>query len=380
MYPESRALLLVSESYNTADMYYATHFLFPDPAILVDPGDGNSLIVCTDFERDVAARQSKAARVRGFRDYGSDELVDKPDYEWGAELTLRVLRREDITRAVTTNDLPLYIADYLRANGVDLICHPHLLRDARERKDAAEVAAIEIAQRATERAMRAAVQVVAEATIGAEGILEHDGRPVTSERLRAAIDASLLEDGCSADGTITASGPDSAEPHNCGAGPVRAGQPIVIDIFPRHQEHRYFADMTRTICKGHPSDEIARMYDTTNQALDLALGLIRPGVTGKSVYDAVCRFYEDHGYQTYLRDGKMPENGLTHSLGHGIGLEVHEGPHLSRKENELRAGEVITVEPGLYFKGLGGVRIEDAVVVTDDGCRNLTDFEKVLVV
>jgi Xaa-Pro aminopeptidase len=379
MYPENRALLLVSESYNTADMYYATRFLFPDPAILVDPGNGNSLIVCTDFERDVAARESKAARVHGFRNYGSEELIDKPDYEWSAEMTLRVLSREGITQAVTTSNLPLYTADYLRANGVDLICHPHLLHDLRERKDVTEVAAIEVAQRATERAMRAAVQLVAASTVGAGGVLEHDGQPLTAERLRAAIDASLMEDGCSGDGTITASGPDSAEPHNRGAGPIRAGQPIVIDIFPRHQQLRYFADMTRTICKGEPDDQIARMYDLTNQALDLALGLIKPGVIGKSVHDAVCRFYEDHGYQTYLRDGKTPENGLTHSLGHGIGLEVHEGPHLGRKENELHVSEVITVEPGLYFKGLGGVRIEDAVVVTEDGCRNLTNFEKVLV-
>ena len=193
------------------------------------------------------------------------------------------------------------------------------------------------------------------------------------------VDASLLEDNCSCEGTITAWGPDSAQPHNRGQGPIRAGQPIVVDIFPRHNEYRYHADMTRTFSKGAPDPEVARMYEVTNAALDLALGLIRPGTTGRAVFEAVCRRYEDHGYATYLRNNSFPEAGFIHSLGHGVGLSVHENPRLGRPENVLREGEIITVEPGLYVPGLGGVRIEDMVVVTADGCRNLTVFPKTLV-
>lgn len=226
--------------------------------------------------------------------------------------------------------------------------------------------------------MQAAVDLIAGAHAGHDGLLYERDRPVTAERLRAVVDASLLEDNCSADGTITAAGPDSAQPHNVGHGPIHAGRPIVVDIFPRHKERRYFADMTRTVCKGTPEHEITRMYHVTRDALDLALSLIRPGVTGKAVFEAVCRLYEEHGYATFLRDNQFPEEGFIHSLGHGVGLDVHEGPQLGLAENILRVDEVITVEPGLYKPGLGGVRIEDMVVVTADGCRNLTDFPKTL--
>jgi Xaa-Pro aminopeptidase len=379
MYPDGRALLMVGETYNTADVYYVTRYLFPDPAIYLDKGDGASLIACVDFEHE-GAKRSKAARVRGFHDYGADDLPrDMPDHERLAELTLRVLRAENISRAVTTDAIPLSVADHVRAHGVDLICQPDLLKARRERKELAELAAIESAQRAAERAMQAAMDLIAGSLVGDDGLLYVGDVPVTSERLRTAIAASLLEDNCSGEGTITAWGPDSAQPHNRGHGPIRAGQPIVVDIFPRHNEYRYHADMTRTFSKGAPDPEVARMYELTNAALDLALGLIRPGTTGRAVFEAVCRHYEDHGYASYLRNNCFPEAGFIHSLGHGVGLSVHEGPRLGRPENGLRAGEIITVEPGLYVPGLGGVRIEDMVVVTADGCRNLTVFPKTLV-
>ncbi len=195
-----------------------------------------------------------------------------------------------------------------------------------------------------------------------------------SERLRAAIDASLQEDGCSGDGTITAAGPDSAQPHNRGHGPIYAGQPVVIDIFPRHTELRYYADMTRTVCKGAPSDDLARMYETTHEALRYTLGLLRPGTTGQAVVEAVCRFYEDRGYPTYLREGKFPDEGFVHSLGHGVGLDIHEGPGLGRCPDPLEDGQVITVEPDLYAPGLDGVRIEDMVALTASDYRNLTNY------
>lgn len=374
MYPDERVLVMAGESFHTANMFYATHFLFPDAAIFIDRGGGDTLIVCTDFERDVAAAHSRARRVHGFRDYGGDELRARPDHEFLAGVMLRVLRAEGIARAVTTDDIPLFVADHLRANGVDLACRPDLLKDRRERKDAAELAAIASAQRATERAMQAAVDLIADARAGHDGFLQHGDLPVTSERLRAVIAASLLEGGCTGEGTITASGPDSAQPHNRGSGPIEAGQPIIIDIFPRHDEHRYYSDMTRTISKGSPHHEITRMFELTRGALDLAIEAIRPGVTGRSVFETVCRYYEDHGYATFVRANTMPEAGFIHSLGHGVGLEVHEGPRLGQPDNVLREGEVMTVEPGLYIPGLGGVRLEDIVVVTENGCRNMTDF------
>lgn len=379
-YPDDRALLMVGESTHAADLYYKTRYLVGDPAVFLDTGDDNTLLVLTDFERETAAASGKTTRVHGYKDYGSDELAPgMPAHERTAELALRIVRGERVTRAITNDVMPLFVADYLRANGIDLICDPALLRAPRELKDATEVMAIESAQRATERAMQAAANVIADAHVGHDGLL-YDGQVVvTSERLRAVIEASLLEDNCRGEGTITASGAAGAEPHNRGRGPIHAGQPIVIDIFPLHNDLRYYADMTRTISKGTPNHEIVRMYNLTKEALDLALGLIRPGTTGRAVWEAVCRFYEDHGYATFLREAKTPDAGFIHGLGHGVGLEIHEGPQLSRGENVLRENEIITVEPGLYVPGLGGVRIEDLVVVTADGCRNLTVFPKTLV-
>jgi len=375
MYPDDRALVMVGETYHAADLYYVTHYLFPDPVIYVDKGDGDSLIACGDFERAGAAAHSRAARVRGFQDYGAADLpADLRPYQRLAEIAARALRDEGVTRAVTTDTIPLSVADHLRANGVDLVCQPELLQSRRERKRPDELAAIEAAQHATEKAMDAAIGLVRDARAGEDGVLYNGALPLTSERLRAAIDASLQEDGCSGEGTITAAGPDSAQPHNRGHGPIYAGQPVVIDIFPRHTELRYYADMTRTVCKGAPSDELARMYETTHEALRYALGLLRPGTTGQAVFEAVCRFYEDRGYPTYLREGKFPDAGFVHSLGHGVGLDIHEGPGLGRRPDLFEEGQVITVEPGLYAPGLGGVRIEDMVVLTADGCRNLTDY------
>ena len=381
MYQDDRALIMVGETYHTADMYYLTHHLFPDPVIYVDKGGGNTLIACGDFERDHAAAHSKASRVRAFRDYGVYELpADMPEHARRAELALRVLRSEGVDQAVTTNTMPLNVADHLRTQGVDLICIPDLLEKPREVKNALEIAAIETAQRATERAMAAAIGALADAQVGHDGLLYRGLAVVTSEYLRSQIDASLLEDGCSGDGTITASGADTAQPHNVGHGPIHAGRPVIIDIFPRHTERRYYADMTRTVSKGSPPAEITRMYHVTGEALELALQLIRPGVAGREVFEAVCRWYEDHGYRTYLRDNAMPEEGFVHGLGHGVGLDIHEGPHVSWPDDILHAGQVITVEPGLYVPGMGGVRIEDMIVVTDDGCRTLTNFPKNLLV
>ncbi len=375
MYPDDRALLLVGETYNTADNYYAIGYLFGDPVIFLDHGDGNSVLACGDFEREGAAAHGRAGRTYGFQQFGAADLPpDLPPYERLAELTLRALRAEGVLRAVTTSGMPLFVADYLRSQGIDLLCQPDLLTTPRERKDAVELAAIQTAQGTTTRAMSAGLSLLADARVGRDGLL-YDGQAViTSERLRAVIDATLLEDDCSGEGTIAASGPDTAQPHNRGQGPIHAGQPIIMDIFPRHKTYRYYADMTRTVSKGTPTHELTRMFEVTRAALDLALGMIRPGVSGHAVFEAVCRHYEDQGYATYLRDNRYPESGFIHSLGHGVGLDIHEGPHLGRQDEALAEGSVVTVEPGLYVPGLGGVRLEDMVVVTADGCRNLTDF------
>jgi Xaa-Pro aminopeptidase len=361
-------------------MYYSIGFVFGDPVIFLRH-NGRETLVCSNFERDEARRHGRVSEVLSFQDLGFAELLRQFPARHLAftEMVLRLVQSRDIQALTVTGEIPLYIADRLRETGIALQSDPDVLLAARARKRPDEVAAIEVAQHATERAMARAIELIT-ASEAAQGCLWLDGQPLTAERVRTAIDLVFLEEDCVAEGTIVAGGSDAASPHNRGAGQLPANKAIVLDIFPRHSRNRYFADMTRTVSKGDPGPALRTMYEATLRAHEQALALIRPGANGQDIYDAVCRVYEEAGYATSLRDGRYPPTGFIHSLGHGVGLEIHEGPHLSARDEILREGHVVTVEPGLYDPAVGGVRIEDLVVVTADGCRNLTHYEKRFVV
>lgn len=377
---EDTGVLLIAESYNNGDMYHAIRFPFSDPVIYLRHA-GREMLVCPTFEREQAAICGRVADVRSFDALGYTDLLRQfpKAYLAFTEMVHRLLLQQGVHRVIVTGDAPVQIVDHLRRAGIDVRCDPEILLNERIVKDAPALAAMETAQRANERAMGAAIAAIADSEAH-DGVLVLDGAPLTAERLRAAIDTSLLLDNCAGEGTIVACGRDSAAPHNTGSGPLRPNQPIVLDLFPRHKELRYYADMTRTVSKGDPGAVVRRMYDATLHAQELALRMIAPGVNGRDVYETVCRYYEDAGYATSLRSGSMPPTGLIHTLGHGLGLQVHEQPGLGIGEDILREGYVVTVEPGLYDPAIGGVRIEDVVVVTATGCRNLTQFEKTLVV
>ena len=205
-------------------------------------------------------------------------------------------------------------------------------------------------------------------------ILCCQGQPLTSEQVRRAIEFSLLEDGCEATDTIVAGGVQAADPHARGTGPLPANAPIVIDIFPRSKSHRYYADMTRTVLRGEASLETKELYDAVLAAQIAGIDAIRSGVSGEEVHAAVGEVFLDRGYP------ERESCGFTHSTGHGVGLDVHEKPSLGEGGEVLGAYEVVTVEPGLYYPDIGGVRLEDLVVVRDTGCDNLTRFKKKLLV
>ena len=189
-----------------------------------------------------------------------------------------------------------------------------------------------------------------------------------------------MRHGCAADaGTIVAGGVQATDPHEEGHGPLRSGEAIILDIFPVDKASRYYADMTRTVIKGEPNEELQKMYDAVLESQEAALGMIRAGVNGKDIHQKVSDVLHERGYKTLVHDqeeGTPLRTGFFHGTGHGVGLEIHEAPRISLSDDELRLGDVVTVEPGLYDPQVGGVRIEDLVVVTEDGCRNLTDFPK----
>jgi Xaa-Pro aminopeptidase len=242
----------------------------------------------------------------------------------------------------------------------------------RSRKRPEEIEAIKYAQMAGEKAMEAAIAVLA----GAEekgGILYHNGQPLTGTKVNTVIDHTLLDFGCETEEIIVSCGEDTANCHGTTEGLLRANAPIILDIFPRSKKKRYFADMTRTVIYGEATKELKEMYEAVRAAQEKALAMIRPGVPAANVHNVVCDTFEKLGYDTYKSGSKV---GFVHSTGHGVGLDVHELPGVGETEVLFETGNVITIEPGLYYPEIGGIRLEDLVLVTEKGCDNLTSLEK----
>lgn len=246
----------------------------------------------------------------------------------------------------------------------------------RARKDAEEIARIREVQHAAVAATRAAVQEIRAARVDKKGFLIRRGRTLTAEEVKVVIELELLRRQCQSRDTIVAGGRLGADPHDRGHGPLRAGEPIVIDIFPQHKHHGYWGDITRTVVKGRATPEVRAMFEAVRQAQSEALRLVKPGVRGDRIHARVQEVFADRGFFTGDRDG-LPV-GFFHGTGHGVGLEIHEPPSLSLAQVRLRAGHVVTVEPGLYYPEHGGMRIEDTVAVTTGGAEILCPCEKVL--
>jgi Xaa-Pro aminopeptidase len=263
---------------------------------------------------------------------------------------------------------PVGLARKLRKAGMTLeIAEDSGLFPERQIKTAAEVEALRKGNKASEAGFRIVTQTLAGSKIR-NGTLVHGGSVLTAERLRDLINHAVLDAGASALHTIAAPGDQAVDNHCVGHGPIRAGELIVVDIFPRRIEDGYWGDMTRTYLKGKASDAQRRLVRTVKKAHKLAIDMIKPGVTGGKVHDAVQAFFDKEGYET-VRDGKDPK-GFFHAIGHGVGLEIHEEPIMrSKAPCRLRKGMVVTVEPGLYYPGLGGCRIEDVVHLVPGGCE-----------
>ncbi len=368
------AFLMVSESMHSANMYYATKFAAPDMFTFVQKRDRKILLV-SQMEYERAKKESLVRDIRSVLDYGMREKLSKlKDADRALAHVLRqFLGEEQVKKIGVTRDFPAFLLDELRFMGFLIKCADKLIERSREVKTAEEIVHIEKAQAACEEAMKLAKEVI-KSCREKNGILYRGSEALTSERIRCIIELRLAELGCGAEGTIVAGGGQSADPHCAGSGEIYGNSPLVVDIFPRLKREKYYADMTRTFLAGTPSREFEEMYASVLKAQNTALKMIKAGVTGKAIHDAVCDSFAEDGYKT-LRDGKI-SSGFLHSTGHGVGLDIHEGPGLNEIGGELETGNVITVEPGLYDPDAGGVRVEDLVVVTRKGCRNLTRFPK----
>jgi Xaa-Pro aminopeptidase len=368
----TQATLLVGASQSNQNLFYKTRFLAGDPFVYFETAD-TSLLLVSSMERGRALKESIVPDVRTFDDFGFLDLLRQTGDRTGAFIGMLVRLLTDLghDRIQVEATFPVIYADALRASGLQLQVEPQLFTLQRRRKAEGEIEAIEAAQRATERAMARAVEMIGQGEEHA-GALHIDGIPLTSERVRGEIQMSFLRDNMDTDaGLIVAGGPGAADPHWEGSGPLRPGEAIVMDLFPRGKQTRYYADMTRTVVKGTPSETLRGMYAAVSDALDAALGEIRAGANGRSAHDAVKAVFARAGF---AGDGNGPR--FIHGTGHGLGLDIHEAPSLSTIDMDLVEGDVVTVEPGLYDPAVGGIRIEDLVVVTADGYRNLTHFDR----
>ena len=368
-----KPLLMASGSMHNADMYYATHFLAVDPFIYLRvPHEGKDILIVSQMEYERARKESIVKEIRASLDYGSDLKTE--------ELITKILREEHINAIEVPRDFPLFTAEELRKNGIEVVPveEESILTKEREIKDEQEISYMRKAQRATEHAMGIAIAAIKKSSVKNDSLLEN-GEVLTSEKIKAYVEHDLIDSGCTCDGgePIVACGKRAADPHFTGTGSLLADEPIIIDIFPRLKRERYYADMTRTVVKGEPEKAIKEMYETVLAAQNAALARVKEGVTCKALHNLVCDVFEERGYGTIRKSTKK---GFIHSTGHGVGLDLHENPRVADNEYELRKGNVITIEPGLYDPEVGAVRLEDMVLVRKNGCENLTRFEKNLMI
>jgi Xaa-Pro aminopeptidase len=368
-------VLIIGDTMRVPEMRHEVPLAIPDPFVYAEV-DGRRIVAIHSMEAVRIEELGLGLELRPTEEFGADELRrTAPDlYAFSRELTLNIARSLGIERASVPRKFPVAHADALREDGVELTVDQKLFDDRRRRKSAHELDGIRQAQRAAEAGFVAARDVLRRAE-PSNGGLSLDGKPVTSELLKEHALAAFLANGAVAEEMIISHGPQTAVGHDMGSGPIAADDVVLFDLFPVHMASGCFADMTRTVAVGNAPDEIHEWHALCREALDLACAEIRPGANGRDVNKLVDDFFAERGFPTLLtkEDGEVLADGYYHSLGHGVGLEVHESPSLGPIGDELVAGDVITIEPGLYRRGFGGVRVEDLLLVTEDGYERLTD-------
>jgi len=380
------SMLFYSESYKNANMYYLTRFLAPDPFIFLKQVSHEPLLVVNPMEFPRAKRESGIKDVHSYFDYDYVQIVKSAtNPQTGAMKFAATVAREELGTEepiYVPPNLPVMLADVLRKEGLKIQPMFDVVEKARETKEPEEIKAIKSVQEVVERATTRAIELVKNSEIGANDLLfcPEDGKKqkLTAGKVRSVFNHTFVDNGCiSEEETIIACGPGGADPHYSGKADdvLKANQPIVIDVFPRSVGRRYVADMTRTVVKGRASKAVKKMFDTVLQTKEAAVDAIRAGVTGSDMQNLCCDLLEKAGYQT-MRGGKQISKGYIHGLGHGLGLDVHEGPSMSEfYKYALEEHNVVSVEPGLYDPEIGGMRIEDIVEVTSKGCNDLTKMD-----
>jgi Xaa-Pro aminopeptidase len=369
-------LLMIAASARDANMLYAAG-MFADDALIYLRLRGRCHLLVSDAELGRARREAGHCRI-----LSAARVAERLRKAGRARVTLAhvaaaVLREKGLRKVAVPEEFPLGFARQLRDAGIKVKPVKGEFFPQRELKSAAEVKKVSAALVMAEVGLSEGLQVLRHAKVARDKRLVWRGLPLTSDRLRAVIDSAVVQAGGTPTRTIVAGGRQGCDPNHVGHGALRAGQPILLDISPRSQKTGFHADITRTVVKGRASDGVRRMFRAVEAAQELGLELVQHGVEGRAVHRAILQSLKEAGFDTARRDGCM--EGFVHTAGHGVGLDLHEAPQLGANSRDLlRAGQVITVEPGLYYPDIGGVRLEDVALVTRNGARNLTKCEKAL--
>jgi len=378
----TRSVLLVGKASDCPELEYATGFRAVDPVVFVQSGERQYLVV-PGLEVGRARRESDSSAFREHHstvnwqvEVLSPKMLGITDQKRSrlSDWALKLLRRLDVAAVSVPPWFPHGVAERLERAGVKVSVSKEDLFPDRAVKTLYEIGKITQSQQAAVIAMRTAMALIADSEIDRNGYLRNGSKFVISEDVRRVIEKVLVEHDCFCGETIVAGGSQSADPHERGNGPLRAHEPIVMDIFPRHLEHGYWGDLTRTVVKGRPSAMLRRMYGAVKAAQNAALTCLKPHVKCATVHRRAAQEVKRRGFRTGTEKGRP--FGFIHGTGHGVGLAIHEGPSLGLADGWLKAGNVVTIEPGLYYPDLGGIRIEDTVVVTPEGWRYLVPCEK----
>jgi len=373
------AFLMAGIPEKNSAFYHALRFSVGDPAAMVTlngSGPATSYLILRDIEINRAKRHAKVTNVVCPADFEPPEGLSGDRETATAQATAECLFRHGVTRVVADRTLPLIFADVIRSRGIEVSCDLEKGIADRRAKDAQEIEFLREAQQVTEGAIELACRMIAKAKPDREGVLLHDGAPLTSERVRFEVDVYLLQKGYTSPPSIIAGGPIGADCHDIGQGALRTGQPVIVDIFPQNRRTRYNGDCTRTVVHGEVPDYLVKMHAAVVAAKQAGTLMVRAGVTGEQVHQAVIDKIRQHGFSIGLPKPDSPPEycAMVHGTGHGIGLEVHEPPLLDFKGPTLVVGDALTIEPGLYSQSVGGIRVEDMVVVTEDGCLSLNQL------
>jgi Xaa-Pro aminopeptidase len=369
-------VLIYGDTIRVPELRHEVPVSIPDAFLYAEAG-GRRVAVLHSLEIPRVQTDAPDVEILPLEELGSDELFSQglKGWEISLELAVRACKTLGIESAIVPEGFPVGHGDHLRANGVELTVDRDLFDNRRRSKNETELGGIRNAQKACEAALDASRELLRRATANGAG-LEVDGEPLTCERLKRVVENVFADHGVEGSDLIVSHGVQTAVGHDAGSGQIAPNEPIVFDLFPRDKATGCYADMTRTYVVGEPTAELREWHRLVKQALDVSTSGVKPGVNGRKLYEQVCEIFQNAGYKTQLskEPGEVLLDGFFHGLGHGVGLEVHELPGLSRVGHDLIPGDVVTVEPGLYRSGYGGLRLEDLVLVTADGHEVITDY------